>query len=267
MFASALLIGGGLNRAEQMASMHETAAATQQAPQTEAAPARDADAPAERDERSGQDQAVAPAGAAGSADGGESSNKLTPGVAGVPSGPLSQDPSVEQPAPNLAPTLVPQLRSLVEAHYQKLSGYLERVRAMIESFERDWANPSLDVRKRHRSMAERLDYDLLQDYLDCRDAGGKLEMEFPQLQETVYPQKRGEVLKMYLLLDSVVSAYANDAPWHPGDGGWDLSCVLYAEAPWEHRNEIWEPIEAAMVNGQNKSLAEFLQIYNGFTLE
>lgn len=60
---------------------------------------------------------------------------------------------------------------------------------------------------------------------------------------------------------------ANDAPWHPGDGGWDLSCVLYAEAPWEHRNEIWEPIEAAMVNGQNKSLAEFLQIYNGFTLE
>lgn len=50
---------------------------------------------------------------------------------------------------------------------------------MIESFERDWANPSLDVRKRHRSMAERLDYDLLQDYLDCRDAGGKLEMEFP----------------------------------------------------------------------------------------
>lgn len=148
MFASALLIGGGLNRAEQMASMHETEAATQQAPQTEAAPARDADAPAERDERSGQDQAVAPAGAAGSADGGESSNKLTPGVAGVPSGPLSQDPSVEQPAPNLAPTLVPQLRSLVEAHYQKLSGYLERVRAMIESFERDWANPSLDVRKR-----------------------------------------------------------------------------------------------------------------------
>lgn len=128
--------------------MHETEAATQQAPQTEAAPARDADAPAERDERSGQDQAVAPAGAAGSADGGESSNKLTPGVAGVPSGPLSQDPSVEQPAPNLAPTLVPQLRSLVEAHYQKLSGYLERVRAMIESFERDWANPSLDVRKR-----------------------------------------------------------------------------------------------------------------------
>lgn len=198
--------------------MHETAAATQQAPQTEAAPARDADAPAERDERSGQDQAVAPAGAAGSADGGESSNKLTPGVAGVPSGPLSQNPSVEQPAPNLAPTLVPQLelvpalkpapqggsqpnrpestpqsnqtpqpgpapepqpapqpdpapqptpptdpspapqpapqtaeaqlRSLVEAHYQKLSGYLERVRAMIESFERDWANPSLDVRKR-----------------------------------------------------------------------------------------------------------------------
>lgn len=148
VFASALLIGGGLNRAEQMASMHETAAATQQAPQTEVAPARDADAPAERDERSGQDQAVAPAGAAGSADGGESSNKLTPGVAGVPSGPLSQDPSVEQPAPNLAPTLVPQLRSLVEAHYQKLSGYLERVRAMIESFERDWANPSLDVRKR-----------------------------------------------------------------------------------------------------------------------
>ena len=35
------------------------------------------------------------------------------------------------------------------------------MRAMIESFERDWANPSLDVRKRHRSMAERLDYDLL----------------------------------------------------------------------------------------------------------
>lgn len=148
VFASALLISGGLNRAEQMASMHETEAATQQAPQTEAAPARDADAPAERDERSGQDRAVAPAGAAGSADGGESSNKLTPGVAGAPSGPLSQDPSVEQPAPNLAPTLVPQLRSLVEAHYQKLSGYLERVRAMIESFERDWANPSLDVRKR-----------------------------------------------------------------------------------------------------------------------
>lgn len=138
---------------------------------------------------------------------------------------------------------------------------------MIESFERDWANPSLDVRKRHRSMAERLDYDLLQDYLDCRDAGDKLEMEFPQLQETVYPQKRGEVLKMYLLLDSVVSAYANDAPWHPGDGGWDLSCVLYAGAPWEHRNEIWEPVEAVMVNGQNKSLAEFLQINNGFTLE
>lgn len=148
VFASALLIGGGLNRAEQMASMHETEAATQQAPQTEAAPARDADAPAERDERSGQDRAVAPAGAADSADGGESSNKLTPGVAGVPSGPLPQDLSVEQPAPNLAPTLVPQLRSLVEAHYQKLSGYLERVRAMIESFERDWANPSLDVRKR-----------------------------------------------------------------------------------------------------------------------
>lgn len=148
VFASALLISGGLNRAEQMASMHETEAATQQAPQTEAAPARDADAPAERDERSGQDRAVEPAGAAGSADGGESSNKLTPGVAGVPSGPLSQNPSVEQPAPNLAPTLVSQLRSLVEAHYQKLSGYLERVRAMIESFERDWANPSLDVRKR-----------------------------------------------------------------------------------------------------------------------
>ena len=155
MFASALLIGGGLNRAEQMASMHETAAATQQAPQTEAAPARDADAPAERDERSGQDQAVAPAGAAGSADGGESSNKLTPGVAGAPSGPLSQDPSVEQPAPNLAPILVPQLRSLVEAHYQKLSGYLERVRAMIESFERDWANPSLDVRKRCSAASRR----------------------------------------------------------------------------------------------------------------
>ena len=32
---------------------------------------------------------------------------------------------------------------------------------MIESFERDWSNPSLGVRKRHRSMAERLDYDLL----------------------------------------------------------------------------------------------------------
>ena len=178
--------------------------------------------------------------------------------------PMPQPEPAPQPEPEDAAA---ELRRVVTEYYQGLAERLRQVYGMIEAFDRDWANPDLAVRQRHRSVADRLGMLIQEEQLALQNALAKLVLEHPELNASTYMERGGEVIKMHRLLGMVTTVYTNESPWFPGSGGWDLSCGPFADAPLEHRDEIWKPIEDHMVDGQNVNLTEFLQIYDGFAID
>lgn len=199
---------------------------------------------------SGSSGDAASSGASGGSNSGGTGNGGTANGGGSGgSGSVPDEPAVPE-TPTEPPVTEEKEREVYNALYAKASlidGYVSRINAATQSFNSDCL-ASQDLRRQRYVEVDGLMNAALGEYLAVRDG-----IDVPNASR--YKDAQGDLINMYRLLTEYCATLRE---------AWGINKEL--ADPAANVDAFMAPIRAEEVNGVNRQLAEFQQVYGRFSL-